>query len=75
MGSETVADAAGCHKPGHMCDEMMTSCFEGSPEMYGTPPPPCEDEKGTRYCNLVLERSLCDKPKGDKCMKTCGKCA
>ena len=26
---------------------MMTSCFEGSPEMYGTPPPPCEDEKGT----------------------------
>jgi hypothetical protein len=69
-----VHDSSGCTKPSDMCDEMMTSCFIGSPEMYGTPPPPCEDEKGSRWCSLVIERSLCDTPKGDKCKKSCDKC-
>jgi hypothetical protein len=69
-----AVDSAGCTKPDDMCDEMMTSCFEGAPMMYGTPAPPCEDEKGARWCQLAKERGLCDKPKGDKCKKTCEKC-
>jgi hypothetical protein len=66
-------DGASCTKPLDMCDEMMNSCI-GSPEFFGTPAPPCEDEKPKGWCRKVLSKALCDRPHGQKCKLSCDLC-
>jgi hypothetical protein len=77
MGAVVATGASQCKKASDMCDDMMDSCF-GSPEFthefYGTPAPPCEDQKPRGWCDKVLEKELCDKAHGQKCKLSCGLC-
>jgi hypothetical protein len=75
--NEIAAEGGDCKRSSAMCDEMMDSCFgssEMSKEFYGTPAPPCEDEKPQGWCNKVLQKELCDKAHGQKCKLSCGLC-
>jgi hypothetical protein len=77
LASRLHLDGSHCKKPNNMCDEMVDACF-GSPELtdefYGTPAPPCEDEKPLGWCRKVLDKELCDKSHGQKCKRSCGLC-
>jgi hypothetical protein len=77
LASHLRMDGSSCTKAFDMCDDMMDSCF-GSPtlteEFYGTPAPPCEDEKPKGWCRKVLSKELCDRPHGQKCKLSCDLC-